>query len=203
MSVAILTQYLPENTLPHLKKWFGGHSIHIHITKGRESKLGDYRKRPDGSHMITVNSTLEPQLFFFVLTHEIAHLLAFHNFGYRIAPHGKEWKKVFGDMIMESLPIYKSDFQPILIKFSKSPKANFMASEDLVRYFHAQENVENISFVEDINLGERFLYRNHRYESLEKRKKNYLCINLNTGKKYIFKPIVQVEKLRDYQNEQQ
>ena len=122
MSVAILTQYLPENTLPHLKKWFGGHSIHIHITKGRESKLGDYRKRPDGSHMITVNSTLEPQLFFFVLTHEIAHLLAFHNFGYRIAPHGKEWKKVFGDMIMESLPSINQIFSLFSLNFRKVQK---------------------------------------------------------------------------------
>lgn len=197
MSVTLLQQYLPEHTLPYLKKWFGQHAIHIHITKNRESKLGDYRKKKDGSHMITLNSTLKPELFFFVLTHELAHLIAFHDYGYRIAPHGKEWKKVFGSMILDSLSIYTTELQQILIRFSKNPKANFMASTDLVRYFHKDENNGKQVFIESITIGEVFLYQNQRYEYNEKRKKNYLCTHLNTGKKYVFKPIVQVERLRD------
>ena len=195
MSVAILTQYLPENTLPHLKKWFGGHSIHIHITKGRESKLGDYRKRPDGSHMITVNSTLEPQLFFFVLTHELAHLIAFERYGFRISPHGTEWKNTFREMLLESLSIYENDLKPIIFKFSKSPKANFMASPDLVRYFHISNSEDETDFLENFIIGENFKYKNQPYLINEKSKKNYICTNLNTGKKYIFKPLSRVEKL--------
>ena len=66
MSINVLEQYLPERTLPFLKKWFADYVIHIRITKNRDSKLGDYRKLPDNSHEITVNSTLTPQLFFFV-----------------------------------------------------------------------------------------------------------------------------------------
>ena len=197
MSVTVLQQYLPENTLSYLKKWFGQHAIHIHITKNRESKLGDYRKKTDGSHMITLNSTLQPELFFFFLTHELAHLIAFHEFGFRISPHGKEWKKVFGSMLLDSLEVYSSELQAILIQFSKSPKANFMASTDLVRYFHQDENQGSYVFIESMGEGDIFLYQNQRYKYEEKRKKNYLCTNLNTGKKYIFKPIVQVEKLRD------
>ena len=69
MSISLLEKYLPENTLPYLKKWFGEHPIHIKITRGRNSKLGDYRKMPDQSHQITINSTLQPPLFFFVLAH--------------------------------------------------------------------------------------------------------------------------------------
>jgi predicted SprT family Zn-dependent metalloprotease len=49
---------------------------------------------PDNSHQITINGTLEPQLFFFVLTHELAHLIAFEKYGRRISPHGQEWKKL-------------------------------------------------------------------------------------------------------------
>lgn len=195
MSISVLEQYLPENTLPHLKSWFGEHSIHIKITKGRNSKLGDYRKMRDQSHQITINSTLQPPLFFFVLTHEMAHLLAFENYGNRIAPHGAEWKNTFRIMLLESIEVYADDLKAIILKFSKSPKANFMASSDLVRYFHIENLEDESSYIEDLELGERFMYKKHPYTIQEKRKKNYLCLNLNTKKQYIFKPLARVEKL--------
>lgn len=195
MSIQLLQKYLPENTLPFLKNWFGDHYIHIKITKGRNSKLGDYRKLPDKSHLITVNSTLDPQLFFFVLTHELAHLLAFEKYGRRIAPHGNEWKQTYREMLLESLSIYNDDLKPIIIKFSHSPKANFMASPDLVRYFHMSDLPEHLCFVEDLTPHNIFIYNKQRYRMIEKLKKNYLCENLDNGKKYIFKSLAKVEKI--------
>lgn len=195
MSIQLLQKYLPENTLPFLKSWFGDHYIHIKITKGRNSKLGDYRKLPDKSHLITVNSTLDPQLFFFVLTHELAHLLAFEKYGRRIAPHGNEWKQTYREMLLESLSIYSDDLKPIIIKFSHSPKANFMARPDLVRYFHMSDLPEHLCFVEDLTPHNTFKYNKQRYRMIEKLKKNYLCENLDNGKKYIFKSLAKVEKI--------
>lgn len=194
MSVKNLEKYLPENTLPYLRKWFGEHYIHIKITRGRNSKLGDYRRMPDKSHQITVNSTLQPQLFFFVLTHELAHLLAFEKFGNRIAPHGMEWKHTFRDMLLESIEIYEEDLKPIIKKFSLSPKANFMASPDLVKYFHIENLEENHYFIEQLEVGNKFIYRQQKYIIHEKLKKNYICKNLSNGKNYIFKPLAKVEK---------
>lgn len=201
MSFRLLAQFLPENTSSYLSSWFGTHQIHIHITRDRNSKLGDYRKLPDHSHKITLNSTLAPELFFFVLTHELAHLLAFHQHGFRIAPHGREWKIMFRKMILESLDVYHPNLQPLLIRFSNSPKANFMASEDLVRYFYGGKNNEHQTFVENLAQGEVFVYRKKTYEYQKKLKKNYLCKELNSGKTYLFKALVQVEKQRLYEDE--
>lgn len=195
MSVQTLEKYLPENTLSYLKQWFADFSIHIKITKGRNSKLGDYRKMPDKSHQITINSTLQPPLFFFVLTHELAHLLAFENYGGRISPHGAEWKNTFRIMLLESISVYPEDLKPIILKFSKSPKANFMASPDLVRYFHIEDYADESSYIEDLVLGEKFIYKKNAYIIEEKRKKNYICLNLESAKRYIFKPLARVEKL--------
>lgn len=195
MSIQTLQKYLPENTVPFLKDWFGDYYIHIKITRSRNSKLGDYRKMPDKSHQITVNSTLEPQLFFFVLTHELAHMVAFEKFGNRISPHGQEWKHTFRTMLIQSISIYKDDLKPIILKFSKSPKANFMASPDLVRYFHLKELPDNHFFVEDLQPHNEFIYRKQRYIFIEKLKKNYLCKNLNNGKNYVFKGLASVEKI--------
>ena len=195
MSISLLEKYLPENCLPYLKKWFGDYVIHIKITRGRNSKLGDYRKMVDKSHQITINSTLQPPLFFFVLTHELAHLLAFENYGHRISPHGAEWKNAFRIMLLESFAVYDDDLKPIILKFSKSPKANFMSSPDLVRYFHIEDYEDESSYIEDLEIKDQFIYRKQIYIIEEKRKKNYLCIQLDTGKKYIFKPLARVEKI--------
>lgn len=195
MSISVLEQYLPENTLPFLKKWFGDYFIHIKITKNRNSKLGDYRKLPDKSHQITVNSTLDKQLFFFVLTHELAHLIAFENFNFRISAHGKEWKDTFRDMLLESIDVYTDDLKPIISKFSKNPKANFMASPELVRYFHIENPEDNFVFVEDLSINDEFHYKGDDYKLLEKKKKLYLCIHLKNSKKYLFRALAKVEKL--------
>lgn len=194
MSIQSLEKYLPENTLQYLKIWFLDHYIHIKITRNRNSKLGDYRKLPDNSHEITINSTLSPQLFFFVLTHELAHLIAFEKYGRRISPHGNEWKEIFRLMLLESLEVYEEELRPIITKFSKSPKANFMASPDLVKYFHIEKQDDTLQFIEELQKGEYFMYRNEKYLLEGLIKKNYLCKNLATGRKYSFRPLARVEK---------
>lgn len=194
MSIQSLEKYLPQDTLQYLKIWFSDYYIHIKITRNRNSKLGDYRKLPDNSHEITINSTLAPQLFFFVLTHELAHLIAFEKYGRRISPHGNEWKDTFRKMLLESLEVYDVDLKPIIVKFSKSPKANFMASPDLVKYFHIETQDDSLQFIEELQKGDFFIYRNEKYLLEGLIKKNYLCKNLATGRKYSFKPLARIEK---------
>lgn len=194
MSIQSLEKYLPQNTLQYLKIWFSDYYIHIKITRNRNSKLGDYRKLPDNSHEITINSTLTPPLFFFVLTHELAHLIAFEKYGRRISPHGNEWKETFRNMLLESLEVYDEALKGIIVKFSKSPKANFMASPDLVKYFHIETQDDTLQFIEELQKGDFFIYRNEKYLLEGLIKKNYLCKNLATGRKYSFKPLARIEK---------
>lgn len=195
MSVSLLEKYLPPNCLPYLREWFGDYSIHIRVTRGRKSKLGDYRKLADQSHEISINATLAPELFFFVLTHELAHLIAFEKFGRHISPHGAEWKQTFRTMLTESLTLYSESLRPIIKEFAVSPKANFMSSPKLVRHFHISDREDDSSFIEDLEHGSKFCYSEEVYLLGEKRKKNYLCTHVSSGKKYIFKPLARVKKL--------
>ena len=193
MSVEILNKLLPENALLFIKKWLGNHQCHIKITRSRQSKLGDYRLMPDKSHLISINGNLESELFFFVFTHEIAHLLAFHE-ERCITAHGKEWKNHFRKLLLESILVYSDDLQPLIISFAKNPKANFMSSPELVKYFDKKDS-ENQIYVEELFIGEEFIYENRRYKVEEKKKKRYLCKNLYTGRMYLFKSCAKVEKL--------
>lgn len=194
MSIQSLEKYLPQNTLHYLKVWFADYYIHIKITRNRNSKLGDYRKLPDNSHEITINSTLVPELFFFVLTHELAHLIAFEKYGRRISPHGNEWKVTFRQMLLQSIDVYNENLRPLIVNFSRSPKANFMASPELVKYFHVEKQDDALIFIEKLQKGDFFIYRNEKYLLEGLIKKNYLCKNLATGRKYSFKPLARVQK---------
>lgn len=193
MSATILKKYLPQESLPHLKRWFAAHAIHIHITRGRHSKLGDYRRMPDGSHKITINSTLPPYLFFFVLTHELAHLIAFKKYGRKILPHGMEWKTTFREMLLESLDVYDMDIKPAIIQYARDPKANFMSSPDLVRYYEGKVGDSGEVFVETLAPGSCFSYRGKTFQLKEKLKINYLCQETASGRNYTFKPLAKVQ----------
>ena len=187
---------MPDTAFPYLKIWFASHQVHLHISRSRNSKLGDYQRLKDGSHKISINHNLQPELFFFVLTHELAHLIAFDKFkGKRISAHGIEWKSTFREMLLESFSVYSEELKPHILQFLKSPRANFMASGGLVKFFHQNELCDNETFIEELSIEDSFSYRKQIYIIREKLKKNYLCENLKNGKRYIFKALAKVVKI--------
>src|SRR5438552_18084827 len=97
-----LQSYLPPNTYEAVLHYLHHHQVHLTVARERKSILGDYRHRTHGkNHRISVNGNLNQYAFLITLLHELAHLLAFENFGNRIAPHGREWKNVFGKLLAQ------------------------------------------------------------------------------------------------------
>ncbi len=194
MPLSQLSPFLPTGALPWLNQWSKPYSLYLKITKDRKTKLGDYRAIAGRKHQITINSGLDPELFFFVFTHELAHLIAFNKFGRAIAPHGWEWKRTFAILLLESIEVYSVDLQRLLIEFSKNPKANFMASPELVRYFRPKPILEHELYIEDLKPTEGFEFQGREYILNKKLKKNYLCEELGSGKLYRFSPLAKVKK---------
>ena len=66
--------------------------------------LGDYRNAVNGkNHRVTVNGNLNTYAFLITLLHELAHLLAYEQYGNRIFAHGKEWKSIYGKLLHDFL----------------------------------------------------------------------------------------------------
>src|SRR5690606_7486923 len=113
MKFKLLKNYLSEGALPFVLHWLEGENIHIKIKNSRRTKLGDYKYDSLRKlHQITIDRELAPDAFFFVLTHEIAHLKVNQEFGRRVKSHGVEWKFTFGEMLVESLEIYPEKLKP-------------------------------------------------------------------------------------------
>lgn len=189
-----IQQYLIPGALEFLNKWCEGFRINLLIKNARDSKLGDYKKLSQNTHQITLNVGMSPELTFFTLTHEIAHLHAREKFGNAIKPHGKEWKYSFAKLILESLHLYPDNMKPLLIKFSKNPKASFYASKELATYFIADEKKEQI-LLKDIPEGTLFQIKEKIFKKGNLRKIRYLCTEVRSGKKYTIHMLAPVDKI--------
>ena len=75
----VLLKYLPEHAVHPCFELIKANHVHLKIVNERQTRHGDYRRRPDGSHQITVNASLNKYRFLITLIHEIAHLLAFEK----------------------------------------------------------------------------------------------------------------------------
>lgn len=190
-----LEKYVPKDALPLIETWFSPFKIQLRITPDRKTKLGDYRK--DGAlHSISVNGNLSAEAFFFVLTHEFAHLKAYHDFrGKMILAHGKEWKHTFSELLLESVHLYPTEIQPYILQHARKPKASVTADPGIAKNLLRNEN--DLPYLEDLPEGSLFYIGNKLLQKGKKRKIRYLCQEKNTGKKYLVNGLAQVNRVKN------
>lgn len=198
----VLLKYIPERAVEPcfaLIKKFG---VHLKIVSKRVTRHGDYRRMSNGQHRITVNASKNKYRFLITLVHEIAHLVAFEKFGRQIKPHGREWKHTFQQLMLPFLrpEIFPNELLPLLANHFKNPKASSSTDARLaiaLKAFDAEQQNHN-SFVFELPFGSTFrLYNGKLFKKGNKRVKRYECIELSTGRMYLFQPNAEVELIKD------
>ncbi len=165
------------------------------------TRHGDYRKMPNGGHQITVNASLNKYRFLITLVHEIAHLVAFEQFGRRIKPHGVEWKRTFQQLMLPFIrpEVFPSQLLPLIANHFKNPKASSSTDARLsiaLQAFDPEERQK--SYVFELPMGSTFrLYNGKLFKKGKKRVKRYECIELTTGRLYLFQPNAEVELVKE------
>lgn len=194
---ATLSKYLPERAVEPCFELIKTHGVHLKIVNHRVTRHGDYRKMPDGGHQITVNASLNAYRFLITLIHEIAHLVAFEKYGRYIKPHGVEWKRTFQHLMLPFIrpEIFPSQLLPIIANHFKNPKASSSTDARLsiaLKAFDFEERKNQYVF--ELPTGSTFrLYNGKLYKKGKKRIKRYECVELSTGKVYLFQPNAEVE----------
>ena len=173
------------------------YSTEIIVKKERLSKHGDYRfYNKTNKHQITINGNLEEQAFLFVLIHELAHRICFEKFRRKAQPHGKEWKHIFGELLTKALDknIFKPELIPHISEFAQNPKSvvkiNSALHQSLFKTHH------HLS-IDDVTIGDLFLFRKKSYIKIEKKRTRFLCKELKSGKLYLFNastPVSEIQK---------
>ena len=193
-----LNTYLPEGSFDDVLYYLQHYKVHLTITRERQSVLGDYRNAHSGNnHRISVNGNLNQYSFLITLLHELAHLFTYERHGHRVQAHGTEWKNEYSKILAQFLlkKIFPDDIQKALLKTLQNPAASSCADTSLLRVLHRyDEKKEGITLVENLPDGSLFKLKDERvFKKQERIRKRYRCVEVATGKVYLFSPVYEVE----------
>jgi SprT protein len=191
-----LIHFLPENTLEDVLFYLHTYKIHLIIRRDRKRILGDYRPAYQGKpHTISLNASLHPFHFLITFIHEVAHLLTFLAHANRVAPHGKEWKTSFAFLLQRFIEkkVFPEDIQAALTRSIDNLAASTCSDPHLFKVLKKYENNPDSILVENIGIGNVFITEEGKvFRILSKRRTRYECVELVSGKKFLFPALYEV-----------
>jgi SprT protein len=192
-----LSQFIPPAAVPRVLEYLHQYKVHLTITRERKSVLGDYRHATsEKNHRISVNGNLNPYAFLITLVHELAHLVTFIQFKHQVSPHGREWKDCYARLLKDFLG--KEIFPPLIEQSLKQSMhdlpASSCADEGLMRVLKKFDRDNGMVMVEQLPEGQLFDIGEGRiFKKGKKLRKRFQCIEVDTGKLYLFSPIYEVK----------
>lgn len=201
-SFSFLEQFLPQGSWEQVAPFFRTHAIHLTLTHERKSVLGDYRNptRDAPYHRISINANLNTYSFLITLLHELAHMFTFVHFGFKAAPHGKEWKTQFRHILIPFIGkhFFPPDVEKALLAYLHNPAASTCTDPQLYKsLYRYDEHKPGFKLVDDLAVNQFFETEDGQtYQKLEKLRTRTRCRHLGTGKVYFFQGIVEVKHVR-------
>ncbi|MEJ6776630.1 MAG: sprT domain-containing protein [Crocinitomicaceae bacterium] len=198
---SILTKYLPIEYVDMVVALLLVHPVIFKVVKPRKTKLGDFRaniknKKPQ----ITVNGNLNQYSFLITTLHEFAHLINFKVNGPYVGSHGKEWKKIYSELI---LPVIELKKLPLdvetallnsLIKVKASSCSDVNLNRTLIKYDEGQKNHVTL---ETINKNSIFVLNGITFRKGNLRRTRYYCVELKSNKPYLVNRLAHVKEIKD------
>ena len=191
-----LNQYLPKNSVAQVLKLLDHDHLVVKVKNERKTRHGDYKKLPNDQHQITINSNLNIYRFLITLLHEIAHFEVHKQYGRQIKPHGKEWKQKFQHIMLPFLnpDNFPETLLPLLANHFKSPKASGDTDQQLSLALKQFDETNDLHYIFEVPLGREFkLYNGKIFKKGAKRVKRFECIEIKSGRTYLFNPNAEVE----------
>ena len=197
-SEEVFRRFVPEAAVAYCNKLYQKLNFEFKVKKARSTKFGDYRIHFDsGKQTITINNDLNPYAFLVTYLHEVAHLIAFNQYGRTIQPHGKEWKQCFRDvskpMLLES--IFPPPVLNALVKYLKNPKASSCSDPALYQVLRQFDSQETKLLLQDIPVGQLFVFNGKQFIKLEKKRTRSVCKEVKTKRKYSISELADVQRI--------
>lgn len=195
---ALFQQHLPETAVNYCYNLWQRNAFLLKITRTRRSKLGDYCYHPAKGHQITINHDLNTFAFLITYLHEVAHLFTYKQYGNRKAPHGKEWKRNFRELLLPMMneSVFPQAILQALIGYAQNPTAATSSASPLKMALQQYDPIEigkiqlaSLAEGESFELNRRFFVRG------EIRRTRVLCTEQKTGRKYTVAASALVKKI--------
>jgi len=188
--------FIPEPSYNYVKELIDICGSDIRVVNKRTTKFGDFRPgSKKRKSVITINKDLNPYAFLITLVHEIAHAYVHIFVRKRIRPHGAEWKKSFKELMhpLQTTSIFPEDLLVELDRHMINPRATTISDSNLFKSLRKYDENSSSLFLEDLDEGETFLLLNgRRFIKMEKRRKNYFCLEVPGKRKYLINAMAEV-----------
>lgn len=190
---ATIGRYLPPQTVDSVFEFMNSHAVRFHITRDRQSKLGDYRwpQPHHPGHEISVNGTLNPYMFLMVLLHEMAHLLTRLRHGDGAQPHGHEWQEEYRQLLTAYASAFPNEVQPLLKRYTRRiPLSRPLLQQiehQLATYDKGYDASADV-ILNDLEAGTLFALKRQPerlFRCQEKRRTRWLCVEVATGRPFL------------------
>jgi len=192
----VISTKVPETTIDYCTGLWLKYPFDFKLRKQRVTKLGDYRYGPQrNTHSITVNDNLNKYQFLITYVHEVAHR-AVHEFRKLQKPHGILWKQKFQMMMLPLLrpDVFPDDVLRVLARHMKNPKASVAGDPKLARVLSLYDEQSSSEVIlEDINLGDEFLFRKRIFKKIEVKRTRAICLDIQNRKRYFIPLMAEVE----------
>lgn len=184
-----LSSFVPGSALTYCLQLRQTYIFDLHITRPRKTRLGDFTVRPRQLPRITVNGNLNPYNFLITYIHEVAHCGVFQNYKRKVAPHGPEWKQLFGKLLQ---PVLTPDVFPdeILIplkRYAINPKASTGSDHTLfaaIKKFDPDAALSNKKALAYLKEGTDFVFQNRTFVKGPLRRTRIVCTDKITNRRY-------------------
>ena len=190
------TDKIPEMVVDYVKSITEHKKLNIKVVRPRKTKHGDFRKK-NSNYMITINNINNKYKFLMILIHEIAHFNVLKK-NIKEKPHGHHWKNEFKKLAKPILnnKVFPVDLLKLLKTHMSNPKSSFSYDSDLVKELNKYDSNTHYTYLDEIKDGLKFKYENNKiYQKIKKRRKRYLCIDMEDRRKYLFLPHAKVQLL--------
>jgi len=196
----IIANYIPKKAVTPIVEWLQKNNVQLKISNIRSTKLGDFRAAQNGGYpRISVNYNLNPYAFLITLVHEMAHAEVYKNNSRfkRIKPHGKEWQMTFSQMMQPFLNenIFPESLLPAVKRYFQKPKASSVSDPQLMRALKIFDAQSENPQLDDLLIGDKFIFRNIPFEVVKKMRTRFQCRNIKNKRLYLIHGLAEVERL--------
>lgn len=201
-----ISPHIPDAAIDEIQEYFlSKNDLSFRISNSRKTKLGDFRYDYQTKLCaISVNKDLNPYAFLITLLHEMAHYECWKAHKRKVKPHGEEWKHFYR---LLAIPFLREDIFPkeIIATFTdylQNPSASTCGDIELMKKLklHNENDNPNKVMLENIAPKQAFLISNKTMVKVEKKRKRYLCKDINSGKMYLVSSIAEVELVQSKTN---
>ncbi len=172
-------------------------NVDLCIVKPRKTKLGDCKIDIKNKRIrISINNDLNQYSFSITLLHELAHAATTEKYGRFVKPHGREWKNEFKEMLLPLLDSkeFPEEIKSALLFSLNSMKASSCADYSLWKALHKHDKKDvSVLYLEQIQVGEKFLFKAREYRTISKKRSRYLCEEIASKKQYLIHRLAKIK----------